>query len=68
MSAKLPDMSRAAVTQRLQRASEMSDLSWERRLDAKLDMSAPGITARLREAAQLLELCRRLERAGGNRG
>jgi hypothetical protein len=36
-------------------------------LDAKLDSSASGITARLREAAQLLELCRQLERTRTDR-
>ena len=60
------DMSRAAVTERLRRASELSDLASERRLDAKLDMSPSGIASRLREASELLELCRTLQQAGAS--
>lgn len=55
-------MSPRAVTARLRLASDLAcDLSPERRLEAKLEMSKAAITARLREAAALLELCRRLE-------
>ncbi|HKP59047.1 MAG TPA: hypothetical protein VJV78_20135 [Polyangiales bacterium] len=36
-------------------------------LDTKIDMSAAAITARLREAAALLELCRKLERGPDHR-
>src|SRR5262249_47855527 len=57
MSAGEPDTSVAAITARLREASALSDLSAERRLDAKLGMSAEAITARLREASALLELC-----------
>lgn len=57
-----PDMSQAAITERLRIASALSDLHPERRLDAKIDMSPSAITKRLREASDLLELCRRLAR------
>lgn len=62
----MPDMSPSAITERLRRASKLTDLSAERRLEAKLDMSPSGITARLREASELLALCRKLETAGGD--
>ncbi|MEY4583311.1 MAG: hypothetical protein RL701_8014 [Pseudomonadota bacterium] len=60
-------MSKAAVTARLKLVGELSDLTPERRLDAKLDMSSAGITARLKEVASLLELCRKLEQAGNQK-
>lgn len=53
-------MSPEAITERLQRASELADLAPARRLDAKLDMSPAGITRRLREASELLDLCQAL--------
>jgi hypothetical protein len=53
-------MDKAAITERLRRASALSDLTPERRLDGKIDMSKSAVTARLRECADLLELCRRL--------
>jgi len=58
-----PDMSGAAILERLRLASSSSDLSPERRLDAKLDMSPKAITRRLREASDLLDICHTLERA-----
>jgi hypothetical protein len=64
MSSRLPDMSKAATTERLRHASAISDLKPERRLEGKLDMSSAGVTARLKEAAALLDLCRDLARAG----
>lgn len=50
-------MAPADVTRRLLAASEASDLSAERRLEGKLDLSPRGITQRLREASELLDLC-----------
>ena len=46
-----------AIEARLRRASEMSDLSADRRLDAKIDLSSEGIRARLIEASELFEMC-----------
>jgi hypothetical protein len=57
------DMAPEAITERLMRASALSDLSPARRLDAKLDMSPEGIMSRLREASELLELCQALAAA-----
>jgi hypothetical protein len=45
------------VDERLRRASELSDLTVGRRLDAKNDMSASGVESRLREASDLLDAC-----------
>ena len=56
-------MRAAAITERLRRISAMSDLTPERRLEGKLDMSPAAVTARLKEAAALLELCRVLAHA-----
>ncbi len=68
MSTVQPEMSAAAVSERLRAAARLSDLRIGRRLDAKLDMSAAGVTARLREASALLALCRRLEEIGRANG
>lgn len=57
------DLSRNAVTNRLRTASTASDLSPEKRLDAKLDLSAASVTRRLREASELLRLCQALAAA-----
>jgi hypothetical protein len=54
----------AAITARLRKASDMADLSPERRLDAKLDMRPAAITRRLRTASELRDLCRALAQAG----
>ena len=54
------DMSARAVSERLRAASRQSDLAPDRRLDAKLDLSPAGLTRRLREASDLLALCRSL--------
>ncbi len=51
------DTSSRAVTERLQTAARLSDLSPDKRRDAKLDMSALGVTKRLREASDLLRAC-----------
>jgi hypothetical protein len=56
------DLSAAALTARIERASELSDLSAHRRLEGKLDMSADGVSRRLREAFELLEFCASLRR------
>jgi len=52
-----------AILERLERASELADLRSERRLDAKLDMSAAGIRRRLELVGELNELCAALGRA-----
>lgn len=54
------DMSSGAIAARLKMASDASDLTPERRLDAKLDVSPAGVTRRLREASDLLRACRQL--------
>jgi hypothetical protein len=35
----------------------------EKRLETKLDLRGPAVAARLRQASDLLELCRQLRRA-----
>jgi len=58
------DMSPAAVRARLQEASRcVTDFTPARRLDTKIDMSRAGIARRLREASDLLDLCRKLSAA-----
>lgn len=54
------DLSAHAISGRLRQASAASDLSAERRLDAKLDLSARGVSGRLRQASELYDLCRSL--------
>jgi hypothetical protein len=56
-------MNPRAVTDRLRAASALSDLRPDRRLDAKLDMTREGITRRLRQVADLLDVSNKL-RAG----
>lgn len=51
------------VARRLGRASELSELSAEQRLSAKIDLSPTAVRARLREASDLLDLCLRLRSA-----
>jgi hypothetical protein len=54
-----------AVVARLRTASRLAgSLRPERRLDTKIDLSAAGVARRLREASELLDLCRALARAG----
>jgi hypothetical protein len=60
----LPPMTPPAITARLRTASAASDLRPDRRLDAKLDMTEAGITARLRQVAALLALSQKLARCG----
>ncbi|MBX3231576.1 MAG: hypothetical protein KIT84_23890 [Labilithrix sp.] len=50
------------VEARLRRASALSDLRADRRLDAKIDLSPDAIEARLREASSLLTTCLELAR------
>jgi hypothetical protein len=57
-------MSPPAVTARLRRASELSDLHPDRRLDGKLDMTPAAVTTRLKEVAALLRLTLKLGEAG----
>ena len=56
--------SASVVELRLRRASDLSDLTAETRLDAKIDLSADGVRLRLKEASDLLETCRQLARLG----
>ena len=51
------DMSAAAIEVRIRRASLLSSLRPETRLDAKLDMSPEGVARRIREASELRALC-----------
>jgi len=57
------DMSASAVDMRLRIVSRLAEpLSLETRLASKIDLSAEGVAARLREASDLLELCETLGR------
>jgi hypothetical protein len=59
------DMSAAAIEARLKDASWRADpLVPEARLSAKIDLSGEGVASRLREASELLDLCRALAQAG----
>ena len=51
------DMGAEAITARLTRAAELSDLRATRRLDTKVDMSPEGITRRLRVQSRLRAAC-----------
>ncbi|HEY8922808.1 MAG TPA: hypothetical protein VIU64_00435 [Polyangia bacterium] len=54
---------------RLREASRLAgSLRPEDRLATKIDLSSTGVTARLREASDLLDLCRALARAGASAG
>lgn len=54
------DMKPGAIEARLREASGMSDLTADKRLDSKIDLSPDGIRARLIEASDLLEACHAL--------
>jgi hypothetical protein len=55
------DMSMSAIERRLRRVSELADpLTPDTRLATKIDTSASGVAARLKEASDLLDLCRAL--------
>ncbi|GIW70483.1 MAG: hypothetical protein KatS3mg102_0025 [Planctomycetota bacterium] len=58
------ELSPAAVTARLLRASEMSRLA-RRGLPPKVGGDPAAVTARLRRVSRLRELCLRLSRLGG---
>jgi hypothetical protein len=55
----------AEVEERLREASRLAgSLRPEDRLRTKIDLTGAGVSARLREASDLLALCRALGRAG----
>ena len=58
------DMSPSAVTARLRRASELSDLSVARAGEGKVSFEPAAVSARLRMVSQMRELGLRLRRAG----
>lgn len=59
------EMSAAAIDARLREAGHLAgSLHPDRRLDTKIDLSGPGVARRLKEASDLLDLCRRLGLAG----
>lgn len=59
------DMSPAAVDARLRTASALAgSLRPGRRLETKIDLNGPAIARRLKDASDLLDLCRALARAG----
>jgi hypothetical protein len=58
------DLSAAAVTDRLRRAAQQSDLRSELRLVPKLDMTTSGITRRLERVESLRRFCLELMRIG----
>ena len=57
------DGSPLAVKARLREASRLAG-TWrpEERLETKLDMRGPAVAARLKQASDLLDLCRALSR------
>ncbi|HEY4183834.1 MAG TPA: hypothetical protein VGP07_02145 [Polyangia bacterium] len=60
-----PGFGADAIDGRLREAGRLAgSLRPAHRLDAKLDLGGVGVAARLREASELLELCRALRRAG----
>ena len=60
-----PDMSAPAIEARLRQASRLAgSLRPDRRLDTKIDLRGFAVAARLKEASDLLDLCRALARAG----
>ena len=62
------EMSPAAVDARLREVSRMAgSLRPEARLATKIDLSAAGVAARLREASELYDVCSALARAGSHR-
>jgi hypothetical protein len=50
-------MSKEAISARLRRVGDLSNLDCARRLDAKIDMSPSAVSQRLREAFELQRLC-----------
>jgi hypothetical protein len=57
----------ALVEQRLRSLSQMADLRPQRRLATKVDMSARGVTRRLRQVSELRRCCLAWGRWGGTR-
>jgi hypothetical protein len=57
------DMSAEGIDARLREAGRLAgSLRPEARLDTKIDMSGPAVAARLKQASDLLDLCRALSR------
>ena len=57
-----------AIEARLREASRLAgSLRPESRLETKLDLTANGVAARLKQASDQLELCRSLRRSGASR-
>lgn len=54
------DLSPSAVSARLKRAAELSDLRSEHRLGAKIDYTPEAVDRRLRKVSELRSLCLRL--------
>jgi hypothetical protein len=62
------DLSAEAVDRRLRQVSRLAgSLRPEDRLATKIDLTGAGVAARLREASELLDLCRALAGAGAHR-
>lgn len=59
-------LSAAAVSGRLEEASAASDLSADKRLQSKIDLSPEGVTRRLHEASNLHALCQSLRALPGS--
>ncbi len=57
------DLSAPAIEARVAQASALADLRPQRRLHAKLDMTAAGIVSRIQAASEMLDLCLALGRA-----
>ena len=56
-----PDLSNQAIEDRLREASRLAGSLHPRdRLETKIDLRAHSVTARLREASDLLDACRAL--------
>jgi len=59
------DLSSAALEARLREASRLAgSLRPEDRLTTKIDLTGEGVDRRLKEASELLELCRTLGQIG----
>jgi len=58
----------AAVTDRLRRLAEMSDLTTSRRMEAKIDFSSAEVTRRLLTQSRLRDSCLRWLRIGQTNG
>ncbi len=56
------DMSPEAISARLRKAADLSDLDRDLRLHGKIDYSPEAVSSRLREVEQLRRLCLALGR------